>query len=116
MLGLLLVAVGFVGIFVPLLPTTDFMLLALPCFARSSPRLEAWLLNHPRFGPSLRAWRATGAVPRHAKIAACIGMMAGYGLFWLHVQPGLGFALAVAVGMLASAIWIIRRPVPEDKA
>lgn len=114
-LGLVLVAVGFVGIFVPLLPTTDFMLLALPCFARSSPRLEAWLLGHPRFGPGLRAWRKTGAVPRHAKIAACIGMMAGYGLFWLHVRPNLGLAVAVAAGMLATAIWILRRPAPEDQ-
>ncbi|SFG34213.1 hypothetical protein SAMN05518801_1184 [Novosphingobium sp. CF614] len=113
--GLLLVAVGFVGIFVPLLPTTDFMLLALPCFARSSTRLEAWLLDHPRFGPGLRAWRATGAVPRHAKVAACLGMAVGYALFWLHVRPRWGLAFAVATGMLAAAVWIIRRPMPGDE-
>src|SRR3546814_17981068 len=46
LLGLVLVGIGLIGIVVPLLPTTDFMLLALPCFARSSPKLEAWLLNH----------------------------------------------------------------------
>lgn len=111
-LGGVLVAVGFVGIFVPLLPTTDFMLLALPCFARSSPRLEAWLLNHPRFGPGLRAWRMTGAVPRRAKAAACIGMAVGYALFWLHVRPSWGLAIAIAVGMIITAVWIIRRPTP----
>lgn len=111
-LGLLLVAVGFVGIFVPLLPTTDFMLLALPCFARSSPRLEAWLLNHPCFGPGLRAWRTTGTVPRQAKVMACVGMTVGYVLFWLHVRPSLGLAMATAAGMLAAALWIIRRPTP----
>src|SRR3546814_4138967 len=55
LLGLVLVGISLIGIVVPLLPTTDFMLLALPCFARSSPKLEAWLLNHPRFGPGLRA-------------------------------------------------------------
>ena len=44
------------------------------CFARSSPRLEAWLLNHPRFGPALCAWREERAIPRRAKIAACIGI------------------------------------------
>lgn len=113
-LGLALVAIGFIGIFVPLLPTTDFMLLALPCFARSSPRLEAWLLNHRRFGPGLRAWRAEGAVPRPAKIAACIGMAAGFGLFCLHVKPGPLLTVAVAAFMLFWAIWIVRRPAPGE--
>ena len=111
-LGLALVGIGFIGIFVPLLPTTSFMILALPCFARSSPRLEAWLLNHPRFGPGVRAWRAHGAVPRHAKIAACIGMALGFGLFWLHVRPGPLLICAVAAFMLYWAIWIVRRPEP----
>lgn len=111
-LGLALVAVGFVGIFVPLLPTTDFMLLALPCFARSSPRLEAWLLNHPRFGPSLRAWRQERAVPRHAKIAACIGMTLGFALFWFHVHPRPLTATAIGAFMLFWAFWIFRRPEP----
>ncbi len=113
-LGLLLVGIGFIGIFVPLLPTFDFMLLALPCFARSSPRLEAWLLNHPRFGPGLRAWRESRAVPRHAKLMACLGMSVGYGLFWLHVRPGWGLGLAVAAFMLFWAVWIVRRPEPKD--
>lgn len=111
-LGLMLVAIGIVGIFVPLLPTTSLMVLALPCFARSSPRLEAWLLDHPRFGPGVRAWRAEGAVPRHGKIAACIGMAAGFGLFWLHVRPGALLTCAGAGFMLFWAVWIVRRPEP----
>ena len=114
-LGCLMLTLGFVGVVVPLMPTTIFIILAAWFFARSSPRLEAWLLGHPRFGPGLRAWRETGAVPRHAKIAACMGMTAGYGLFWLHVRPNLGLAVAVAAGMLATAIWILRRPTPEDQ-
>src|SRR5690606_20603249 len=105
MLGILLVGVGLVGLFVPLLPTTDFMLLALPCFARSSPRLEAWLLNHPRFGPGLRAWRSQRAVPRAAKIMACIRMALGYWLFWLHVRPGWILSVATAAFMLFWAVW-----------
>src|SRR3546814_5197123 len=55
MLGFIWVGIGAVGAFVPLLPTTIFIILALGCFARSSPRLEHWLLNHERFGPALRA-------------------------------------------------------------
>lgn len=112
-LGLALVGVGFIGIFVPLLPTTDFLLLALLCFARSSPRLETWLLNHPRFGPGLRAWRRDRAVPRHAKIAACIGMTIGFALLWLHVHPRPLAASAIGAFMLIWAVWIIRRPEPR---
>lgn len=111
-LGLALVTVGFVGIFVPLLPTVDFLLLSLPCFARSSPRLESWLLNHPRHGPSLRAWREKRAVGRHAKIAACTGMALGYALFWIHVRPGLMMSSGLATFLLFWAAWIVRRPEP----
>lgn len=113
-IGLLLVAVGLVGIVVPLLPTTDFMLLALPCFARSSPRLEAWLLNHPRFGPGMRAWREHGAVPRQAKLMACLGMAAGYAIFWLHVRPGWTISLLIGAFLAFWAVWIIRRAEPKD--
>lgn len=112
-LGLMLVAIGFVGIVVPLLPTTDFMLLALPCFARSSPRLEAWLLTHPIFGPSLRAWRRERAVPRKAKVAAAMGMTAGFALFWLHVRPDWPLAAGVAAILLLWLSWIVRRPEPR---
>lgn len=111
-LGLLLVGVGFVGMVVPLLPTVDFMLLALPCFAKSSPRLEAWLLGHPRFGPGLRAWRERRAVPRAAKIMACLGMAAGFAIFWLHIRPGWAVSCAIGVFLLFWAVWIARRPEP----
>lgn len=114
-LGLILVGLGFVGAFVPLMPTTIFLILAAACFTRSSPRLEGWLLNHPRFGATLRAWRAEGAVPRRAKIAACLGMAAGYGLFWLVVRPGLWLGLAVAAVMAACALFVVSRPSPGDR-
>ena len=113
-LGLVLVAIGFVGLFVPLLPTTDFLLLALPCFARSSPRLESWLRYHPRFGPTLRAWQETGAVPRHAKIAACFGMAAGFTMFCWFVRPPTWGAVSIGGLLLASCAWIARRPGSHD--
>ncbi|WP_338112883.1 YbaN family protein [Sphingomonas gei] len=113
-LGLVLVGVGFVGLFVPLLPTIDFLLLALPCFAKSSPRLEGWLLNHKRFGPPIRAWQAERAVPMHAKIFACVGMSLGYTSFCLVAHPRWPIAASIAGLLIATCIWIVRRPAPSE--
>ena len=115
-LGLVLVGVGFVGLFVPLLPTTDFMLLAVPCFAKSSPKLEGWLLHHKRFGPPIRAWQRERAVPTHAKVVACVGMTAGFAWYFLSVRPNWPSALSVAVVMAATAFWLVRRPTPSSNS
>ncbi|MGE4429524.1 MAG: YbaN family protein [Sphingobium sp.] len=112
-LGLCCVVLGIIGAFLPLMPTTIFLILAAGCFTHSSPRLEAWLLNHPRHGPALRAWRAEGAIPRRGKQAACLGMAVGYVLFWLLCRPGLLLASGVAAALIACAAWIITRPLPR---
>lgn len=65
---------GIAGIVVPLLPTTPFVLLAAFCFSRGCRRCEQWLLEHPRFGPSLRQWRAKRAIPLRAKQLASLMM------------------------------------------
>ena len=62
-MGWICVALGIIGALLPLMPTTIFLILAAGCFARSSPRLEAWLLDHPRVGPTLRAWRRRDRPP-----------------------------------------------------
>ncbi|WP_082752556.1 TonB family protein [Janthinobacterium sp. B9-8] len=108
-LGGLMVLLGIIGAFLPVMPTTVFLLLALACFSKSSPRLEQWLLQHPRFGPSLRAWREHRAIPKRAKILACLGMLLG--LIVLAFSPVPKWAVAsVALCELMVAIYIIRRP------
>ena len=108
--GLFFVALGVAGAFLPVLPTTPFIILAAACFARSSPRLEAWLLSHRVFGPMLSDWRERGAIPRRAKTAAVIGCALGYVLFWVGTQPSAMPAMAVAVLMLTGLAYVFSRP------
>ncbi|MDP5278703.1 YbaN family protein [Sphingomonas sp. DG1-23] len=114
-LGLLFVVLGFIGALVPLMPTTIFLILAAGCFARSSPRLEAWLLGHPRFGQTLRAWQEEGAIGPRAKVLACTGIALGYGLFWWGARPGLAAETIVGLVMAGCAAFIVSRPAPQPK-
>lgn len=114
-LGWLMVVLGIIGAFLPLMPTTIFLIMASWFFTRSSPRFEAWLLGHPRFGPPLRAWNETGAVSGAAKVAACVGMSVGFGLFLVSAHPTFWLAAAVAAVLLASALYVVTRPFPPHR-
>ena len=111
--GVAFVGLAIIGVFLPLMPTTIFLILAAACFARSSPRLEAWLMNHPRFGPPLRAWRKEGAVPRKAKVLACVGIASGFAIFWFAVHPKPWLALGVAAVLALIAAYVVSRPAPS---
>ncbi|HQS96300.1 MAG TPA: YbaN family protein, partial [Novosphingobium sp.] len=78
--GLISVALGTLGVFLPLLPTVPFLLLATFCFARSNPVWEQRLLDHPRYGPPLRQWRERRAISRKGVTS---------GADW-HGSPALG--------------------------
>lgn len=109
-LGLFFVGLGFVGVFLPVLPTTPFLILAVACFARSSERLEAWLLDHRHFGPTLRDWRERGAIPARAKLMALVGTSAGFLLFYFGSHPGPLLTGAVALLMLSGLAYVFTRP------
>jgi hypothetical protein len=99
--GVVMLALGVIGAFLPVMPTTIFLILAAWCLGRSSPRLEARLLDHPRFGPVIRDWREYGAMSRRAKWMACLGMALGYCLFWIGARPLSSLAILVAAPMFA---------------
>ena len=71
-LGWCCVGMAFIGVFVPGIPTTIFLIVALWAFARSSKKFHSWLLNHKRFGPILQNWESHKVVPRNAKILMVI--------------------------------------------
>ncbi len=108
--GLFFVGLAFIGAFLPVMPSTIFVILAAGCFARSSPRFETWLLDHKHFGPSLKAWRQHGAILPGAKAMALAGMLAGYLIFWFVVEPAPLLAIGVASLLISSAVYVATRP------
>lgn len=101
--------VGMVGLVVPGLPTTEFVLLAAWAAAKSSPRLAAWLENHRLFGPILHNWRNGRAVARRAKIGASVAMLAALAIMLVTLPHGL-WLYAVILGMAIGNLWIWSRP------
>jgi uncharacterized membrane protein YbaN (DUF454 family) len=107
-LGFASVGLGIVGIFLPLLPTVPFMLLAAFCFARSSPRLEARILDHPRFGPHIEAWRERGAIGPAGKRAA-LAAFAFSAVLGAVLLPFPWLLVPAAAGLIGGS-WIATRP------
>ena len=115
-LGWGFVALGVVGVVLPVLPTTPFMLIALWCFARSSKRFHDWLYHHRLFGPPLRKWDRYGVIPVSAKVFACTAMTASlaYIIFFRDLPV---YLVALTAAVMAYGAWfILTKPshVPTD--
>jgi hypothetical protein len=108
-LGCVCFGLGVLGAFLPVLPTTPFMLVALWAFSLSSKRLETWLLQHPRFGPRLVAWRTHRAVPLPVKLSAWGSMIGSLTLMIIGGASPLAIGGASSV-MLIGAIYVARCP------
>ncbi len=108
--GALALLLGIIGIFLPVLPTTPFVLLAAACWARASPRFHHWLHQHPYFGPMVQNWERNRAVPRKAKYLA-FSMMTFSCLLLLYRFPDTIWITASAtVFCFSVALWMWRLP------
>ncbi len=110
-LGVLCVGLAIIGAVLPLMPTTVFLLVAAFAFARSSPKLHAWLLEHKVFGPLIQNWQTHGAISKKAKYTSVISMIAILVLSWgLGVPIRILVIQIVVLGMVAA--FLLTRPNP----
>ena len=111
--GTVSLGLGIVGVVVPGLPTTPFVLLAAACYAKASPRLHGWLRQHRFFGPTVRDWEEHRSLRKRTKRVAQISMllMVGISAWGLRERP-----LTLSVVLIAAvigAVWVARIPTRE---
>lgn len=115
-LGWVCVGLAFIGIFLPGIPTTPFLIVALWAFAQSSKKFHAWLLNHKRFGPILQNWESHRVVPRKAKILMVIFQFFAVIMFHFSIQ-NIYLTGILAIILIVVARWVLTFPseLPADE-
>ncbi|MCX6117445.1 MAG: YbaN family protein [Proteobacteria bacterium] len=101
--GFFFLILGIIGIAVPLLPTTPFLILSAACFARSSEKFHRWLYHHPKLGPPIQEWKARGAINKKSKILATILIVLN-GSFPIFIIQSIQFSIRVAVAMILALV------------
>jgi len=109
-LGTLFLLLGIVGIFMPILPTTPFLLLATACYTRSSRRFYNWLMNHPALGPLIVEWRTYRSIPWRIKLVAVATMTLTFGSSIIFFIRDGWLQLALAFFGVMIVIWLYRIP------
>jgi len=106
--GSLSLLLGLIGVVLPGLPTTPFVLLAAACYAKASPRLHAWLLNHRLTGPMLRDWEAHRSLTRRTKTVAVVSMLLMVSLsIWSFRGRVVLQLVLLALGLIGA--WVVLR-------
>jgi hypothetical protein len=109
-LGWISLAVGLVGAFLPVLPTTPFVILAAYFFSKGSPRMQRWIEEHPRFGPYVRDWRRHRVIPMRAKVVAHLMLAASLAFSLYRIPERLWpVKIFVSVSVLGASVFILTR-------
>lgn len=107
--GLLSVGCAYIGAIVPGIPTTVFLVIALWCFSKSSPKLQAWILEHPTFGPYVVNWTEKRIYPDRAKRIMLSCCLASYAwLVYIALKPVA--LIGIASFMMFWLVWAWRYP------
>jgi uncharacterized membrane protein YbaN (DUF454 family) len=115
LIGLVSLALGAIGVFLPLLPTTPFVLVSAIAFAKSSDRLHLWLVDHDVFGPLIANWREHGAISRRTKVISVLSMIAILVISALLAVPTHVIVIQ-AIVLSCSAVFILTRPLPPQRS
>lgn len=108
-LGVVSAGLGIVGVFLPILPTTPFMLLAAWCFVRSSEKAHQWLYRQPLIGEALRDWDRNKAISRKAKVMAVSMMTVSLIVMWMKVTI-VPLKIAVTAILVSVGLFLVSRP------
>ena len=110
--GWLSIALGVLGVMLPLLPTTPFILLAAACFAKSSPRFHSWLLTHRYLGPTIHQYQSGNGLPRRVRRRALVILWASMSLSMLAVGQWWATVMLSAIGACATT-YLCRLPTTD---
>lgn len=109
--GMISLLLGLIGIPLPLLPTTPFLLLAAFCFSQSSERLHKWLMSHPKLSPPIKDWQLHGAISMKAKYMAAVSMGVALAASFLLGAP-IYIVIIQVIVLLCVGLFLFSRPVP----
>ncbi len=109
-LGWVCLGLGSLGIILPVLPTTPFLLVAVWAFSKASPELAARIRAHPRYGPYILAWENYGVIPNFAKVLAVLMMSGSFAWLYLGTDAPLPVKAVIGVTLAAVAVYIVTRP------
>ncbi|MDP3963979.1 MAG: YbaN family protein [bacterium] len=113
-LGMLFLAFGVIGAFLPIIPTVPFLLVAAACFARSSDRLHQWLLHIPMIGQVIRKWRQEGSITRRTKIVAITSLWVSVGFSCVFFSTSWLAICVAALSATGLTLYIASRPGASD--
>ena len=114
-IGIFFVGLAFLGAFLPLLPTTPFLLVAAACFAKSSPRLYNMLLSNKVFGPLIYHWQQSRSIPKRAKIMALSSIIIAT-LWSCYILPSIELKILVIVLVAWPLVFLWRLPLSNTNA
>ena len=113
-IGLLATALGFTGLFLPLMPTTCFLILAVWAFSKSNPEWSNWLLEHPDFGPTIKNWMKYKSIDRKMKCKISLSIVIGFSVSLLLLSPGSFLSIALLSVMIMLLFYINTRAEPGN--